>query len=166
MLFHLAYISGVGSFLPTAIKTGARIFFGVRAGIRKNVSTTDCNVVFTAEELTTFRKSADVDELRKLHKAAAERGAANVGDEHCPRCGHAVTTLMFHCFNGQMILTNEQWDELDRTGDAVRYRKLVGIGRRDAAEWREFARKDTLFGFRTCPDCGASTSAKTQRKTG
>jgi len=160
MLFHLAYVNMVGSFLPTVVKTGAKLVFGINVGRKlARSSTTDVNVVFTPEELTRFRKSCDVEEIKKIHSTAASR---NEGDERCPKCGHVQTSLLFHAFNGQMILTNDEWNELEQTKSADRFRLLIGLGRRNAADWRAVY-KDAIVGFKTC-SCGASTSAKTAEK--
>jgi len=165
MLFHLVYVQMAGSFLPALIKTGAQIGFGAKAAAKAmNAPVVDCNVIFTAEELDKFRKSSDAEEVRRLHKAAAERGEKNEADSFCSHCGHAKTSLLFHCFNSQMFLSEEEWREMDDTADAARYRLLISLGRRNARDFRGLYR-DSILGFDMCPVCGASRSAKTHKNT-
>jgi hypothetical protein len=122
-------------------------------------------VIFSSEELNAFRKSQDMEELYRLHTAAVERGEQKGGDEFCSHCGRAKTSVLFHCFNSQMILLETQWTELDSTSNADRYRELIALGRRNASDFRGVY-KDAVLGFDTCPACGASRSAKTLQNTG
>jgi hypothetical protein len=165
MLFHLAYVSFFGGLLPTVIRTGAKIGFGVAAARKlKSSRTVDANVIFSSEELDTFRKSQDVEELCRLHHLSVERGERNGGDEFCSHCGCAKTSVLNHCFNSQMILLEAQWNEMDVTMSADRYRQLIALGRRNASDFRGVYR-DAILGFDTCPACGASRSAKTLQNT-
>lgn len=165
MLFHLAYVQIAGGFLPALIKTGAQIGFGAKAAAKAlNAPVVDCNVIFTPEELDKFRKSSDVEEVRQLHRTAAARGERNEADSFCAHCGHAKSSLLFHCFNSQMFLNEEEWTEMDETTSAARYRLLISLGRRNARDFRGLYR-DSILGLDVCPTCGASRSAKTHKNT-